>query len=66
MYLILWNTGDYYWDNFPIEMTCNSIEEVMEEIDLTEENIKELEETDYTCDEECIIYEVRKIKNIDK
>ena len=41
-YQILWNTGDDYWDNEPDVEYYATLEDVIEEIELTEEQIAEL------------------------
>ena len=41
-YQILWNTGDDYWDNEPEVEYYATLENVIEEIELTEEQIAEL------------------------
>ena len=51
-YQILWNTGDYYWDNEPEIEYYATLEDVIEEIELTEEQIAELNADGNVLDED--------------
>lgn len=46
-YEIKYNTGDYMWDNYPRVEYCSSLEELIDELDLTDEEVKELEKEGY-------------------
>ena len=44
MYRVEWNTGDDQWDNFPEVEHYNTLEEVVDVLNLNERQLKELEE----------------------
>lgn len=43
-YRVEWNTGDYNWDNYPDVWYYESLEDAIEDLDLTAEQIVELNE----------------------
>lgn len=43
-YVVEWNTGDDHWDNYPDVEYYESLEDAIEDLDLTAEQIAELNE----------------------
>jgi len=67
VYEVAFNTGDMYWDNLPEYEKCDSLEELKEVLGerLTEEKLEELENDHYTCDDDCVVWEARKLEEDD-
>ena len=60
-YEILWNTGDEYWDNEPDVEYYATLEDVIEEMELTEEQIAELKADGNIEDEEGISWIIAEL-----
>ncbi len=69
MYRIEFNTGDEYWDNPPDVVECETLDEVKEQLsfvamgqnELSEENIKELEQNGELFDESEEVWRIYEI-----
>lgn len=60
-YEILWNTGDEYWDNEPDVEYYATLEDVIKEMELTEEQIAELKADGNIEDEEGISWIIAEL-----
>lgn len=62
-YEVIKNTGDERWDNYPEITVYDTLEEVIDELDLDDNEVAKLLEDEYLTDPDHIQWEVQVIED---